>query len=40
MKSYRQALFHIVFATKSRKPILAGDSRERLYRYIGGYLQE
>ncbi|MEM7587790.1 MAG: IS200/IS605 family transposase [Acidobacteriota bacterium] len=32
-------LFHIVFSTKSRLPLITGDIQEDLYRYIGGILR-
>jgi len=32
--------YHIVFSTKDRRPMIADDIRERLYKYIAGILSE
>ncbi|MBS1261274.1 MAG: hypothetical protein MAG453_00595 [Calditrichaeota bacterium] len=40
MKSYRQTLVHIVFATRHRQPVLSKENRERLYRYIWGICRQ
>jgi REP element-mobilizing transposase RayT len=32
--------YHIVFSTKDRRPTIADDICERLYKYIGGSLSE
>lgn len=37
--TYSQILFHIVFSTKERRPLITGDVRERLYAYIGGIVR-
>lgn len=34
--SYTNLLYHIVFATKGRLPLLDVESRPRLYDYLGG----
>ena len=37
--TYANLLYHIVFSTKGRKPLIADDLREELYRYIGGIIR-
>src|SRR6516162_1040624 len=32
--------YHIVFSTKDRRPTIAEDIRERIYKYIAGILNE
>ena len=39
MGSYACLTYHIVFATKYRKPTIKDDIQERLYEYIGGILR-
>jgi putative transposase len=39
MASYTQILYHIVFATKGRQPVLVKESREKLFRYVWGVLK-
>jgi putative transposase len=39
MASYTQILYHIVFATKGRQPVLVKESREKLFRYVWGILK-
>ena len=39
MGSFTRLTYHIVFATKYRKPSIKDDMRERLYEYIGGILR-
>ena len=34
--SYTNLLYHIVFATKDRRPLIKPDYEVRLYDYIGG----
>ena len=34
--SYTNLLYHIVFSTKDRRPIITADYEPRLYDYIGG----
>lgn len=40
MSTYTQILYHIVFATKNREPVLRKDRREDLYKYIWGIVQK
>ena len=35
-KSYTNLLYHIVFSTSERRPLITPDRRESLYEYIGG----
>ena len=39
MGSYTQLLYHIVFATKYRRPTIRKDVRESLYCYLGGIIR-
>lgn len=39
-QSFTSLQFHIVFSTKDRRPLITDDIRERLYKYIGGILDE
>jgi REP element-mobilizing transposase RayT len=32
-------LYHIVFSTKNREPIITAPIRESLYKYIGGIIR-
>jgi REP element-mobilizing transposase RayT len=36
MSTHTQIYYHIVFSTKDRLPVLKGDRREDLFRYIWG----
>jgi len=38
-KSYTNLIYHVVFSTKGRKPIISLDRQERLYDYIGGIVR-
>lgn len=38
-QSYTNLLYHIVFSTKDRKPLITNDVRTRLYEYIGGTIR-
>lgn len=40
MSTYTQILYHIVFSTKNRKPVLEKDHRDDLYKYIWGILEK
>lgn len=40
MSSYRQILYHIVFATKNRKPTIPEVNCEELYKYIFGHYKK
>jgi REP element-mobilizing transposase RayT len=37
--TYTNLLYHIVFSTKQRIPLIADDWKEELYRYIGGIIR-
>jgi REP element-mobilizing transposase RayT len=39
-QSYTNLLYHIVFSTKDRRPIITGDAQSRLYDYIGGTIRK
>lgn len=36
MGSFARLTYHVVFATKYRKPTITDDRQDRLYQYIGG----
>lgn len=38
-KTYTNLIYHVVFSTRDRQPIITADRRERLYEYIGGTLR-
>ena len=38
-QSYTNLLYHIIFSTKDRKPVITEDYQSRLYEYIGGILR-
>ncbi len=38
-QSYPNLLYHIIFSTKDRKPIIIEDHQVRLYDYIGGIIR-
>ncbi len=38
-QSYTNLLYHIVFSTKDRKPLITTDVQGRLYEYIGGIVR-
>ena len=38
--SYTNLLYHIVFSTKDRRPLLTADCEVRLYDYIGGTIRD
>jgi putative transposase len=38
-QSYTNLLYHIIFSTKDRKPVITEDYQPRLYEYIGGILR-
>ena len=35
-KSYTNLLYHFVFATKNRQPLITGPAQTQLYDYLGG----
>jgi len=37
--TYTNLLYHIVFSTKERQPLITPDVKEELYRYIGGIIR-
>src|SRR6195256_186551 len=37
--SYTNLLYHIVFSTKDRRPLITGEYEARLYDYIGGTIR-
>ncbi len=37
--SYTNPIYHIVFSTKDRRPLIAIDYEPRLYDYIGGTIR-
>jgi putative transposase len=38
--SYTNLLYHIVFSTKDRRPVLASECQARLYDYLGGTVRK
>ena len=38
--SYTNLLYHFVFSTKDRRPLITGDYEVRLYDYIGGTVRK
>jgi len=38
-QSYTNLLYHIVFSTKDRKPLIVGEAKLRLYDYLGGTIR-
>ena len=39
-QSFTNLLYHIIFSTKERRPIITLDYQPRLYDYIGGIIRE
>ena len=39
-KSYTNLLYHIVFSTRERRPLITAERRPRLYEYIGGTIRD
>jgi len=37
--TFTNLLYHIVFSTKDRIPVIHGEMRERLYEYMGGIVR-
>jgi len=37
--TFTNLLYHVVFSTKNRSPIIGNSYRERLHQYIGGIVQ-
>ncbi len=40
MGTHTHLLYHIVFSTKNREPLITNQAREPLYSYIGGIIRE
>ena len=40
MGTHTHLLYHVVFSTKDREPLITGQAREPLYGYIGGIIRE
>lgn len=40
MSSHTHFLYHIVFSTKDREPLITPEAREPLYSYIGGIIRQ
>ncbi|HYX31012.1 MAG TPA: IS200/IS605 family transposase, partial [Pyrinomonadaceae bacterium] len=38
-QSYTNLLYHIIFSTKDRRPLIKDEHETRLYDYIGGTLR-
>ena len=38
--TYTQILYHVVFSTKNRAPVLHADNRDNLFRYVWGIHQK
>lgn len=39
MSTYTQILYHVVFATKDRRPALSDSRREELFKYVSGVIK-
>jgi putative transposase len=39
-QSYTNLLYHIVYSTKERQPLITNDLQARLYDYIGGMIRK
>ena len=37
--TFTNLLYHLVFSTKDRRPLITDDFRERLYEYMGGIIR-
>jgi putative transposase len=38
-RTYTKLIYHLVFSTKERIPLIAPEIRDRLYEYIGGVIR-
>ncbi len=38
-QSYTNLIYHIVFSTKNREPLITAETQPRLYEYIGGIVR-
>ena len=39
-KSYTNLLYHLVFSTRDRRPLITPERRTRLYEYVGGAIRD
>ena len=39
MSTYTQIIYHVVFATKHRRPVMVEKDRETFFRYVWGFMQ-
>ncbi len=39
-QSYTNLLYHLIFSTKNRQPLLTPEYQTRLYDYIGGTIRK
>ena len=39
MNSFRQFYYHIVIATKKRRPVITEQYHDELFRYINGFVR-
>ena len=39
-QSFTNLLYHLIFSTKDRRPLIIGACQPRLYQYIGGTIRE
>jgi hypothetical protein len=39
-QSFTNLLYHLIFSTKDRRPVITLDYQPRLYDYIGGIIRE
>jgi REP element-mobilizing transposase RayT len=39
-QSYTNLIYHLVFATKDRQQLIAGERKTRLYEYLGGIIRK
>ena len=39
-QSFTNLIYHIVFSTKNRQPLITDDVKSRLYEYIGGTIRK
>ena len=38
-ESYTNLLYHLIFSTKERQPLISSENQPRLYEYIGGIIR-
>ncbi|HSK78827.1 MAG TPA: IS200/IS605 family transposase [Thermoanaerobaculia bacterium] len=38
-RTYTKLIYHLVFSTKERIPLIASEIRDRLYEYLGGVIR-